>query len=483
MRILLITAICLGLAACGGETSSNTQGEDTAVTPDSDTTSDLGVIDRVGAEDGTEGRGPATPGTLQVTFEYNGAIPVQDIQLALVTDAASCADFDPVAPWDPAANFAIPNLDGNATFESLPVEVDYIIYATARTPAGKLAAAGCMDSLQVLPLEMGATEVTLELYLLLLDARRAYTVTHQLDLDEDSYAPADALIAEVATLYNDPAGTLYEKVRTIALVNSGFVEASPEFTAFSSSLQSAMDGWFNAQTPACLDALIAGGAGLGAALDGIVLTADLDLGGSEGEVQLSGTWAWTDLALPWPGGCVPGDEGCETLHFALADLVASDYPVFLSTDLFSATVTNFDQLAVETHGLSLSLGALALYLVHEILLPAVDGPADILDLATGFADCAAIVAAITQSTITGINLDATIIEGMCQSAVNSLAGDLEDAVEDLQVDSELKVKGTCTLADDDDDLNVDALVDGQLDGDVIVDGEETVPFVGTFASE
>lgn len=481
MRILLITAICLGLAACGGETSSNVGGEDTPVTPDSDTTSDSGVVDRVGTEDGGDA-GPAMPGDLQVTFTYNGAIPVQDIQLMLVTDAVSCADFDPVAPWESAADFAIPNLDGSATFEDLPVEVSYIIYATAHSPDGKLAAAGCMDEIQVLP-GPGDTEVTLEIYLLLLDARGAYTVTHRLDLDGDSYAPADALIAEVVTLFDDPAGTLYEKVRTIALVNSGFEEASPEFTAFSASLQSAVGTWFDAQTPACLDALIAGGAGLGAALDGIVLTADLDLGGSEGEVQLSGTWAWTDLALPWPGGCVPGDAGCETLHFALTDLVASDYPVFLSTDLFSATVTNFDQLAVETHGLSLSPGDLALYLVHEVLLPAVDGPADILDLATGFADCAAIVAAMTPSAITGINMDATIIEGMCQSAVNSLTGDLEDAVEDLQVDSELKAKGICTLADDDNDLNVDALVDGQWDGDVIVDGKETVPFLGTFASE
>ena len=480
MRSLLITTIFLVLAACGGETSSNVQGEDTPVTTDSDTTSDTGVVDRVGA-DGAEDGGDATPGDLQVTFTYSGAVPVQDIQLALVTDATSCADFDPVAPWDPAANFAVPDLDGSATFEDLPVEVSYIIFATAQNPDGKLAAAGCMDGIQILPGEMGATEVTLELYLLPLDTSGAYTVTHQLDLDGDSFAPADALIAEVATLFDDPTNTLYEKVRTIALVNSGFEEMSPEFTAFSASLQSAVGAWFDAQTPACLDALMSGGAGLGAALDGIVLTADLDLGGSV--FQVSGTWAWTDLALPWPGGCVPGDAGCETLHFSLTDLVASEYPVFLSTDIFSAAVTNFDQLAVETHGLSLSLGGLALYLVHEVLLPAVGGPADILDLATGFADCAEIVATMAPSTITGIGMDATIIEGMCQSAVNSLAGDLEDAVEDLQLDSELKIKGICTLVDNDDDLNVDALVDGQWDGDVIVDDEETVPFSGTFASE
>ncbi len=482
MRILLITAICLSLAACGGETSDNVQGEDTPVTPDSDTTSDTGGGDRVGAEDGGDGV-PTTPGSLKVTFTYCGAVPVQDIQIALLTEPASCEDFDPVASWDGIeVQKAVPGLDSFVTFQTLTKEKWYTLYATARTPDGDLSAAGCVDWIFVQPGEMGTTEVTLELYPLLLDARGAYTVTHRLDLDGDSYAPADALIAEVATLFDDPSGSLYEKVRTIALVNSGFEEASPEFMAFSSSLQIAIDGWFDAQTPACLDALIAGGAGLGAALDGIVLTADLDLGGSEGEVQLSGTWAWTDLALPWPGGCIPGDAGCETLHFGLTELVASDYPVYLSTDLFSATVTNFDQLAVETHGLSLSLGGLALYLVHEVLLPTVNGPADILDLATGFADCAAIVAAMSPSAITGINMDAAIIEGMCQSAVNSLAGDLEDAVENLQLDSELKVKGICTLADDDDDLDVDALIDGQWDGDVFVDGEESVPFVGTFAS-
>ena len=272
-------------------------------------------------------------------------------------------------------------------------------------------------------------------------------------------------------------------MRTIALVSSGVPETGPAFVAFSSSLENAVNGWFAAQTPAYIQVLLTQGASLGAALDAISLTAELDLGGTAGDLQLSGSWAWKDLAVQWPGGCTPGNAGCETLHFAPVDLVASSYPVYLSTDLFSASVANFDRLTLENHGLSLSLGDLALHLLHEVLLPAVGGPADILELTTGYADCAAIVGTMTPSAITGITLDATILEGMCQSAVNSLVGDLEDAVEDLQLESELKVKGTCILVDADDDLEVDALVDGLWDGDVVVDGEEADPITGSFASK
>ncbi len=146
-------------------------------------------------------------------------------------------------------------------------------------------------------------------------------------------------------------------------------------------------------------------------------------------------------------------------------------------------MANFDQLTIENHGLSLSIGALALHLLHEVILPAVRGPADILSLTTSFADCAAITASMTPSAITGITLTPEIIEGMCQSAVNSLVGDLEDAVEALALDSELKVKGTCVLVDADDDLEVDSLVDGQWSGTVIVDDEESIPLEGTFQSE
>jgi len=485
---LLITLGCLLAAACGGDVSGSARpGEDTPGLPGQDTTSDFGSFDWSLPDPGggNADLGPATPGDLQVSLTYSGAVPVDQVSISLVDADVSCEDFDPVVPWQEgiASQKAVPGLDGVVTFEHLAVETTYALFATALGPGGKLAAAGCMDGIEVLPGEMGATELVLEIYLLLLDARGTYAVTHVLDTDAASWAPADALVDEVATLYDDPAGALYEKVRTIALVNSGLEETDPAFTAFSSSLENAVAAWFAAETPACVDALTAQGASLGAAVDRIILTSTLDLGGVAEEIQLTGSWGWTDLSVQWPGGCEIGDEGCATLHFAPADLVASDYPVYLSTDLFSASVTNFDLLVIENHGLSLSLGDLALHLLHEVLLPAVGGPADILALAAGFADCAAIVADMTPSAVTGIGLDAATIAGMCQSAVNSLTGDLEDAVEDLQQESELKVKGSCTLVDDDADLEVDALTDGLWDGDVLVDGEEAGVLSGTFASE
>ncbi|MFH1530834.1 MAG: hypothetical protein ABIK09_08905 [Pseudomonadota bacterium] len=485
MRTLYIALVSLVLTACGGDPSNTQPGEDTPHFPGLDIVSDLGEFDGSLLDPDTGGDGvPATPGDLQVEFAYNGAVPVQMVSISLMETTTSCDGFDPTAPWTDgiAVQKAVPSLDSVVIFEHLEVETTYTIFATALGPGDKLAAAGCMDGIQILPGEMGATEVTLEIYLLLLDARGAYTVTHDLDLDGATFAPADAVLAEVGTLYSDPAGALYEKVRTIALVNSGLEEAAPAFVAFSSSLQNAINGWFAAETPGYLDALLTAGAGLGAALDAVILTAELDLGGTAGDIQLSGSWAWKDLSVRWPGGCTPGNAGCETLHFGPTDLVASDYPVYLSTDLFSASVANFDQLTIEKHGLSLSLGALALHLLHEVLLPGVGGPADILTLTTEFADCAGITASMIPSAITGIGLDAEIIEGMCQSAVNSLVGDLEDAVEDLLLESELKVKGTCVLVDTDDDLEVDALADGQWDGDVIVDDEEAAPIQGTFQS-
>ncbi len=479
MRTLLITITILTLAACDGGSSSGTQpGEDTPVFPGMDTTADLGGFDAAAPDPDSAGgdADPGAPGTLSVTFTYNGAVPVSQVTLSLLKAPASCVDFDPTAPLleGVLAEKTTPGLDATLTFESHPLDTTYTLIATAQGPSGKLAAAGCMDGIQLLSGEMGDTEVVLEIYLLLLDARGGYTVTHTLDLDGGTFAPADMLLTEIETLYTDPAGTLHEKVRTIALVNSGLQENAPAFVAFSASLQNAVDGWFATQTPAYLDALLAQGAGLGAALDGLTLTAALDLGGTAGDILLSGSWAWQELIVTWPG---------EALHFTPADLVSSSYPVYLSTDLFSASVANFDRLTIENHGLSLDLGALTLHLLHEELLPAVGGPADILSLTTDFADCGAIVATMTPSAITGITLTTEIVEGMCQSAVNSLVGDLEDAVEMLQVESEVKVKGTCILVDADDDLEVDALVDGLWDGDVMVDGEEATPLTGTFASE
>jgi hypothetical protein len=417
-----------------------------------------------------------------VSFAYEGAIPVEDLAVSLVTDDVTCADFDPVAPWDPAFTYTAGDTGGTVRFENLPPGKTYTLYALAAGAGHQLAAAGCLDGISLLPGDLGPTQVTLELYQLVLDPRGLYTVTHSFDLNAASFAPADDLRDALAALFDDPAAALWQKVRTIALLNAQVEEDSAAFQAFSSSLKTATQAWFDAHPALGVDALLTGIEGLGTALDQVTLTADLDLGGLAGELQYSGTWTWTNLSLGWPGGCTVGTAGCEVLDFTPADLVASDYPVYLSTDTFTATVANFDNLLLDTHDLSLSLGDLALYLLHEVALPAAGGPEDILDLAGGFADCAAIVAAMVASSITGIGLEPATIEGMCGSAVKSLTGDLEDAVEALQMESVPRVHGQCTLVDADADLLVDQLVDGLWWGHLVVDGEEGTELEGTLSS-
>ncbi|MBM4373157.1 MAG: hypothetical protein FJ098_15995, partial [Deltaproteobacteria bacterium] len=427
MRSLPISALCLLLAACdGGGSSGSPPGPDTPDFPGLDT-----LDPREDTGGGAEDTDPFATGTLEVDFVYNGAVPVNDLRVAIPTDAVSCGDFDAAAPWEAAFSMMLDDLGATATFLSLPAAKTYVLYATARGPGGQLAAAGCRDGVVILPEDQGATTVTLELYQLVLDPRGLYTVHHDLDLGGAAQGPADAVLDAVAALYDDPADALWQKVRTIALLNSTVEEGSAAFQAFSSSLQGATDAWFSAHAPAWIDAALDGGEGLGAAVDRVTLTSDLDLGGLAGDLQFSGTWTWTDLAVGWPGGCTEGSGGCETLHFGPADLVASDYPVYLSTDTFTASVSDFNVLALDSHDLSLSPGALTLFLIHEKVLPAAGGPGDLLDLVDGFADCAAIVAAMVPSAITGIGLEPATIEGMCGSAVKSLTGDLEDAVEAL----------------------------------------------------
>ncbi len=105
-------------------------------------------------------------GSVRVTFNYQGSVPLHDIAVSLHHGGNGCEDFAPASPWQSQGlgEETVVDISQGPLWDGVKPGNGYMIYGTARGPGGELAAWGCLDSIEVLDGDAGATEVTLELH-------------------------------------------------------------------------------------------------------------------------------------------------------------------------------------------------------------------------------------------------------------------------------------------------------------------------------
>jgi hypothetical protein len=424
-------------------------------------------------------------GNLRVNLQYNGAVPVNGINVRVLKGFHSCTQFNAVNPWTNGlvGQKTVASLASKPVFEDLPVAGNFVLFATAKGPTGHLTAAGCVDAIHVLPDSQAEyTEVTLNLYLLYLQATGHYDAVNKFNFTGAIPGQAGQIVTLVVNVFTNPGKIIVDLVKTgVSQIISPLI-TNLVFSLFEDQLASLVSNLLLNWEP--LAGFFTIGEDLIQVVNNLELHSDLSLTEKGAAQVVQGLQAWKGLRLYWRTGCPPeGDPGfipCAAHDFSLEDLNNTDFPMDLIAGVFTGSVANFDQLVIESHVIELNYGKLILFVLNNLILPQVSSYNSLSALLHSLIDCEALGNGFVGDILNVIGVGSGTIVNFCNDAEEWIISPVEGWIAGLATSSRLRLQGKCTLVDENDDLFVDRLAEGQWWGKVEVSSGEANSFEGTF---
>lgn len=425
-------------------------------------------------------------GTLKVKFNYGGEVAIHDVKVRVSKGFKSCMQFSPIAPWttDLVHEKVVSSTQSTPTFEDMSLLPTYQVFATALGPTGHLTAAGCIDAVHLIPSETGNTEVTLNLYLLTLNPAGTFDTVNKFDFtDAIPEGQVGDIINLIIDIFYDPGAVIIDLIKTLVSQYIGSWVTDLAFGLFEDALANLVTNWLLNNSPDFIQDFFVIGQDLVQIVTNLEVNSKLKISKLGSDYSVAGQQSWIGLTLYWKLGCdkdAPDYETCGAHPFSLEDLGNTDFPMDLIAGQYTALIANYDRMVIDTHKIEINYGKLILFVINKLLLPAISNFDSLTDLLYSLIDCAALAAGFVGDVLSAIGIDAAQVEGFCNSAENFLLGPIEGLIGSLALDSRLRVHGKCRLVDEDDDLIVDSLVDGQWWGYIEVNNEQGNEFQGTF---
>ncbi|MEZ4460430.1 MAG: hypothetical protein R3E66_12040 [bacterium] len=156
---------------------------------------------------------------------------------------------------------------------------------------------------------------------------------------------------------------------------------------------------------------------------------------------------------------------------------------------WTGRVVAYNQLQIDTHTVSLRYGRLILYILNEVILPAVtdDNAHSLTEAFAYWVGCGDLATSITGSDGEVCALGACIrddqIEGFCTTAVSTLFGFADLLVQNLEFDIGLRLGGEGKLIEEDSDGFADKIEEGEFSGFLQnSEGGQSSPFTADFSA-
>ncbi len=410
-------------------------------------------------------------GTLRITLQYEGAVPIHDIKLHLMKGPASCQSYDPLSPWTEGIvqEKTISSIDSVAMFEEWDIETTWVVFAMADGPTDTLAAKGCLDNVHLLPLEEGVTEATLQLHLMPLNAAGTYDATNVFNFTGAIPGEAGMIIDMVVNLFTDPGVVIIDLIKMAIATQIGELATDAVFGLFEDMLADLISDWLLNNSPDFIQDLFVVGQDLIQIVHHVTLTSDLHISKLQNDYYIEGTQFFLGITLYWKLGCAEEgepdyDPECGALPLTLEDLEDTDIPVNILEGKFTATVDNWNHLTVSKHEIQLNYGALILFVINDLLLPAVSEYNSIEDLLYSIIDCHAIATGFAGDLLGALGIPEQDIEDTCNGAVTIIVSPVEEMISSLSMDSHMVLWGDGIMIDDDGDLYVDRFENGNWEG-------------------
>lgn len=422
-------------------------------------------------------------GDLRVTLAYEGPIAVRNVHVRLVNGQFTCGQFTPInPPVDVVGEKTLLGVgQGDVVWQHLPASQRFTVVATAESQEGHLAAAGCIDGVVI----VGEQEnnVTLTMFLLTLNPAGVYDSTSVFDFTGAIPGQVGALVDQISQLFTSPGHFLIDQVKKIAAAYVGELITNAVFGLFEDTVADVIDNWMFNNSPQWIQDILQVGQDLLQVVNNLEMQAELRISKLSNDYYVQGALLWNGIVLYWHWGCAeqgqPGyDPNCGRYVFNLAAFQNTQFPMDIVEGHFTATIQNFNQLDIDNHVIKINYGKLIIFVLNELILPALSGEHTLLDAVLSFINCQAIGQSIGGFGVLGISEQD--VEDFCTSAVTTIVSPVQFVLGGLAIDSQLRMSGNATMIDQDDDLKVDKIVDGHFLGHFESDGQQGSPFTGVW---
>jgi hypothetical protein len=426
-------------------------------------------------------------GTLRVSIQYEGPIPLKTVRVGVVKGTYGCSYFHPEnPPTSDVTMKALLGTEAKASFEDLEAGTTYTVFAMATTDVPDegehLAAGGCLDGVYVQK-EL-VNDVSLTLNVTTLKLAGTYRVEGVYDFTDvaveflNEQGLAGQILADVIIFFQEPGTIIVKYVEEAAKQFLPSLAVELVFDLIGDPIADALTDWL-LDIPELQNFWI-----IGQDVTGVVSSMELvsliQFSKVYSDYQLHGSEEFIGLTLTWKLGCdpeAPDYEECGKYTYTLEDFDDPDFPLDLASSQFTATILNWNQLQIDPHVLYVNYGKLIMFVINHVILPEIANGATSLSAAfQELLNCNNL-----SSPIPGIGDSA--VQGACNFAVNLIGTYIESMISGLQWDSNLSLQGTCSLIDDDDNLVVDRLTNGVYSGSVIISGSNNASFEAVFEGE
>ena len=203
-----------------------------------------------------------------------------------------------------------------------------------------------------------------------------------------------------------------------------------------------------------------------------------------------GSQNWIGLAFYWRLSCQGNaNPECGRYAFTMDEVAAAAEGLELVFGQFTGRIHSYDKGIFDSHTMDLQYGRLILFVLNNIILPAIaNGATSLREALLNLANCPAFANGITGGDanlrLAGINIASRdTIEGWC-TTIMGVAGDAGQAIlGGLRVDTRMTLEATFSFVEETDDLVVDRLESGVWSGILRTSNDSGPPFEGTFRGD
>ena len=442
---------------------------------------------------------PRPSGRLEVSLESVGPGRLIRSEVYVMPGTNRCPYNPVVIPFGELVRDTVAGVDGTTNFEGYRFVAGEPMTLWARGMVGSntmstWAASGCQENV-VVPAD-GTAAVTLSMVQRPLNCVGTFDVNGQYDFTDAIPGTAGEVIRRLDDLFNNTARFMIDGIQDLLEAFLGGIIATV-INWVVDQIQPMVEDWINQWildiAPDWLLDFFQIGRDLLQIVNNLEMLSVIRFDKTGSDFQVSGTEEWVGIALYWRLNCdVDDPPDCGRHEFNMEEMLQVENPLEAVFATFNARVSNFNRLRMDPHDVNLQYGRLILFVLNELILPAVaDGAHSLTEAVINVLDCEDLAWSVCgddgewggEYLGVRIGFEVDDVIDWCEGAAGFLGDTVSDILGDLGFDSVLTIEGSCDLYEDNFDLIVDRLESGQYRGWFNVDGAQGEPFTGEFRGD
>lgn len=438
-------------------------------------------------------------GGLNITFDYQGPVALDQLEVYVVEQATVCDSVYYLAPPDDV----VVSQNGLAPTDryqpgALPAGESFGIVVRARTQdGGTLAAGGCLGDIRIVEDEIRNARVTL--LLLPLNPAGTYEVINHFNFTDAIPGRVGQVIDQLLRLFGDTnnereiGGLIFDAIEQLAREVAGsiggiVIELIVNWVE--DDLNRLINGYIDTDAPAWVRDFFTIGSDLIAVVSNMEVISEMTFTKARSDGTYEGAQNWVGLAFYWRLGCeANAPDDCGRYAFTMNQIADGANGINLVFGQFDGRVHSYNQGIINSHNMDLQYGRLILFVLNYIILPRfADGANSLSEGLLNLANCPEFADRLTGGRshlrLGGINVvSRDRVEGWCTSAMSIVGSAASIILEGLEVDTRMDIQGELTFVESNDDLLVDRIVEGVWRGSIRTAEEAAPPFQGDFEGE